>query len=467
MTADVAMLANLTLSAMINTSPPGRLAMKSVWRKHKITILNLCSRAVGLRILLTCFLAWVILITPFKSSLAQPPQAFLRYDDFSHSSNIDIERKLFDAAEKLGIGIMVGVIPFPDLSYSTIDPNKGVPPPRLTDEKLSLLREKLEHGVIEVAVHGFSHTNNSHTDIQSEFAGLPQNIQTRLLAAAKQSLETALGHQVRIFVPPFNQYDDATIEALDKNGYKMLSAGMVASPRIEKHGLAYIPGGPYPHKFVNTASMAAMQNMQDTLITIVIHPYDLIEDGANLPEFRQGRGQISLKELVRDLEQLRDSGLIEVISASSFMKSGDKFTFARNLANQRLVDSLITRHRLLPESLHLFPVEGAYYSEDSAKDLLNRQIGYAILVFTVIAMTTFVIATAFLRIALPRREIFIKWPAQSIAVALLLAMLATLQHAYSGGFYFRSAVVIDICFAALAALLFHYLKTQKKQPIFS
>lgn len=105
--------------------------------------------------------------------------------------------------------------------------------------------KKLRDDGYTLAMHGCYHlyqtkyrgmTNGS---FHSEFAGLPFKKQYELISYGKKRLEEH-GIRTDIFFAPAHSYDDNTLKALSKAGFKYMSDGKSKKPYI-KYGIKCIP----------------------------------------------------------------------------------------------------------------------------------------------------------------------------------------------------------------------------------
>ncbi len=147
-----------------------------------------------------------------------------RYDDYSAISPIDDEHKLIEILKERHAKVVFAVTPFIcGNDYKNPKKQKLI---QLTPEKIKLLKNAINAGVVEVALHGYSH-QNIHTSLPwSEFAGEKYEIQLAKIKNGKRFLEKALGIPITSFVPPFNTYDVNTCKALSKAGIQLLSASL-------------------------------------------------------------------------------------------------------------------------------------------------------------------------------------------------------------------------------------------------
>lgn len=75
------------------------------------------------------------------------------------------------------------------------------------------------------AVHGRTHDEVTDFHWGSEFGGLPGDEQRRRIEAASADLVDCLDASPSVFVPPFNTYDEQTVEVLRDTGFSLVSGG--------------------------------------------------------------------------------------------------------------------------------------------------------------------------------------------------------------------------------------------------
>ena len=323
---------------------------------------------------LATFMALFFSLPGIAQSTPGKLKIVLRYDDYSKYTSMDLARQLADIAREKGGGLMVSVIPFPYADHpDKFDPD-AVPAILLSEEKIALLKKYQAEGAVEVALHGFSHRNHvpEGKGRHSEFTGLSEAQQAAVLQTAKASLEQALGSQVRVFVPPFNEYDQITVKVLHALGFELVSAGMGGFTDTQTT-LKFLPGMVYVEKLAGVVDNALQAGHEDAMVVVTMHPYDIVESGEKMPAFRRNHHQMTLQAIREDLDRIGKRPEVEFVSVTRLLDGGEDLSIARWKANLALKDSLITRHRLLPAALKLYPMQGLYYSEKAAHQLLADQ----------------------------------------------------------------------------------------------
>ncbi len=188
-------------------------------------------------------------------SFAQASKIYVvfRNDDPSAISDAEHEKRIMEIFERYQIPQTFGIIPnvVEDChdancrQYHLLSENQ---------EMLNLLKKWCKEGLIEIALHGYTHqTNPLHPtkeklrDIKeyggqsrekrlsylpvnpegySEFRGLSYEEQLQRIFRGKQLLETWFGALVTTFILPWNSHDENTIRAAKEAGIKLVSSSL-------------------------------------------------------------------------------------------------------------------------------------------------------------------------------------------------------------------------------------------------
>ncbi len=136
------------------------------------------------------------------------PQPSWQFDKLRRAVNLFIEER---------VPVTLGVIP-KVMNRSTVLENEPF---------LSYIRELIYlHGdLIEIAQHGLTHLPLSKVGGASEFAGLPLNKQEKMMKEGKAILSSMDPRvKIRSFIPPFDTFDNNTLEAARDLGFIVFSA---------------------------------------------------------------------------------------------------------------------------------------------------------------------------------------------------------------------------------------------------
>ncbi len=194
----------------------------------------------------------------------------LRFDDPSAASLHDLEAALFALLERYGVTATVGVIPY------RCNGDEYQP---LTADNGSHLITAQRKGIIEIAQHGYSHEKRGCTakGQPTEFAGLSEAEQTRLISEGRSQLGLLFGCGITGFIPPWNTCDTATAAAVRELGFSYLSASL-AAPAISK--LTWLPRTCQATNIVAVVKDARRYSWLSPIVIAVMHHYDFRESGS-------------------------------------------------------------------------------------------------------------------------------------------------------------------------------------------
>jgi peptidoglycan/xylan/chitin deacetylase (PgdA/CDA1 family) len=240
---------------------------------------------------------------------ARQIKVVFRFDDYSACSPTDIELRIIEAFRQRGASITFGVIPFV-CAGDIHDPSPMAIVP-LTSEKAAILRTGFKDGILDVAVHGYSHQTNNAKQ-WSEFSGLDYQRQVERLDKGKKLLEGVIDAPVTTFVPPWNRYDLNTLRALEQLGFSTLSAdekGEVA----EDSKLNFLPASCGLSQLRGAIEAARGFSDNQPVIVALFHAYDF-------REIDKKRGNTTFHEFCDLLDWLKSQRDIRLLSISQTTK---------------------------------------------------------------------------------------------------------------------------------------------------
>lgn len=187
------------------------------------------------------FLPFLLLISIIAAQKVEKSNGdiIIRFDDYGVWCNqdwLEIEKDLIDVHEKYGIKISFATIPESryTLNYHPLSPkaypkeieNKDFNPYPLQEgsERVNILKESVSKGISEVTLHGFYHPKGYSNNLNTEFYGIPYDVQYYKLSQGKRILDSLFNTNVITLVPPHNTYDNLTLDLLEDIGYKCISA---------------------------------------------------------------------------------------------------------------------------------------------------------------------------------------------------------------------------------------------------
>ncbi len=199
------------------------------------------TKGPGLRIAAIVALVLLGLAAPRVRADAEAAPAtrhlVVRYDDYApvtdyqnRPGDVELETRLFRLFDDHNTRIVAGVIPFPvagdrDPLHDPSNVTAGESWLTHADSPwVALLREYVDKGVVEPALHGFEHRRRTPRGTRpGEFRGQPPAWQRDALVAGRDVLAAAIGRPPRVFVPPWNAWDADTARGLDAAGFLWLS----------------------------------------------------------------------------------------------------------------------------------------------------------------------------------------------------------------------------------------------------
>jgi hypothetical protein len=299
-----------------------------------------------LRIIFRIFLGLFFFVGMGTSMIfaKEPITVVFRYDDYANYSG-PIEDKLIQTFIHEQIPITLGVIPF------------GCDGTPLKEEKIAVLKDGLKTGLIEVAVHGYCHTNINPPEAIcfTEFEGEKYSIQEEKITKAKEYLEKTFSVPMNTFIPPFNTYDLTTFSIVENLKFKTLSADK--NRMLRKHTTLNI----LPKTCDLLQLKAALEGSQGFLgssptIVVLLHPYDF-------KEITPQRAKFTFEQMVEIIKWVKQQPNVRFQNIGQAVESTNEFNDQRYLNYQR---SLQLRE-YIPENRFLnFWIPGEVYLSFSA-----------------------------------------------------------------------------------------------------
>lgn len=252
-----------------------------------------------------------------------------RYDDYSSSSETNVELRIIDIFRQNKASITFSVIPFfvaGDSHDTSLQNINAIP---LTAEKGKILKAGINEGVLDVALHGYSHQAINATH-DSEFSGIDYNSQLERLTKGKQFLEKMIDAPVTVFVPPFNTYDLNTLRALQELGFSTISADRNGVAR-EDTKLNFLPYTCFLPDVKNAVQAARASSDPQPVIVVLFHQYDFKIVNPSL-------GITTIQKFSDTVSWLKSQEDIRILSISQAVKeindmSSHHFLFLKQLAS--------------------------------------------------------------------------------------------------------------------------------------
>lgn len=261
------------------------------------------------------------------SVASEVPRTYVvfRMDDYSQKSEWETEKRVIELFHSRSLPICVAAIPF-----------EAERP--LAGERAEYLRRMVEAGIVEPALHGRTHADTSDPGVSpSELRGLSYDTQLGQLQQAKFHLqqEVLSGHPLRIFVPPFNTYDETTISVLEELGFEVLSA-RCDGPVPEDSELSYVPFTALLHE-VQEAVRVARSTGRAAAIVVLLHDYEFTDRSPRQDALYGATASFTFSQLRGLLDWLMVQPDVEVTSLTGLLGCPIQFdarAFAREVGRR-------------------------------------------------------------------------------------------------------------------------------------
>jgi hypothetical protein len=383
----------------------------------------------------------VLLLLCFNSLFARNEarvKLVFRYDDFLLIPS-RLSDSLFNTFSKNKIPLCIGIVPF-DTAGKFLN--------RLDSAAISDLRSRIRKGEVEVALHGFNHRNQIKAKrfskaTFSEFATIPFDVQRKKISAGKKNLDSLLATDIKTFVPPFNTYDDNTIDALESLGFEVLSGSRQGSSNGKT--IRFIPAT--YEDFSGLSEVVKKNRNKDVSVIVYFHPYTF--KGSSSAYESGSSGEINMKRLDSLLAWLNTQNP----DFNTFTSLADKVNL-----NHALFQDNSMRYNLLKKSLNYMKFHN--YATISSSDTHGHKLLYMtgnIFLHLLVFCTVFYLAGVFLKILHP--AIFVVLSILSACFVPLSAYLVYIRNDFSFG------MIVIMLAVVISALLLRILKTYRLQAV--
>lgn len=246
-----------------------------------------------------------------------------RFDDPSAVSDTEIEVRLIETFRQYRYCCTWAVIPF--RASGDIHDQRPMPVLPLPAEKAEIFAEAARAGVLEIALHGYSHQSRGlQRGRHSEFVGLGYDEQRSRIERGKEYLQGVMGLPVTIFVPPWNTYDAHTLAALEASGFGFVSADARGRPGPGM-SLALLPATCSLVEVREAVASARTAPDASPIITVLFHVYDFREVDAS-------QGVTTFEEFVETLQWLSRQPDVRIVPMADVMD----LNWRRYRDNQRI-----------------------------------------------------------------------------------------------------------------------------------
>ncbi len=272
---------------------------------------------------------------------------YFRYDDYTEVSNTDIELKLFKMFEKFGVNCLTAITPFWEEN-------------ELGDAKADLLHKYITTDIVTPALHGLNH--QQHAKGKGEFQGLDFESQLFKIKTGKNFLEEKLKHKVDCFVPPWNKYDQNTLEILKDLKFKLISATLNGGKGYTISEIINLPSTTALHYLEDSINYALKSNDPNPSVIVLFHSYQIIDSKERL-----GANGMNLKNIENLLNRLQKNKSVRFSNWNEKKQEDAKYNFHRFNYNFNYFQKSQTKFgRLKPNVPHV------YWSYQNAQDTFTN-----------------------------------------------------------------------------------------------
>ena len=351
-------------------------------------------------------------------TLAQSPpkiEVVFRYDDYSSVSFTGFETRLLQIFEKTRTPLTVGVIPFPvSKDFHDTSSQSEIP---LSEEKAAILREAIEAGVVEPALHGYNHQSRPRPfwGQFSEFKGLDRDEQMRRIRTGREFLKNILNSEIRIFIPPWNVEDRTTHGVLESLGFLGVSSGFDGGGGVVNNetSLKFLPATAGLLQFYEALRSARRSACSSVVIVVLLHDYDFSEVDTK-------RSVTSLGAFSDMLTSFTKQSDIRMVPMNEVM-SRPEYGTALYAKNKKFI---ITENLIYPWLTDIFNLNNGFYLCESYLAVVYPRAARLLIIYIALIL---IVCTA---IAFKGgRWLFENWPwTFPIALFLILSVLAFLAY---------------------------------------
>jgi peptidoglycan/xylan/chitin deacetylase (PgdA/CDA1 family) len=365
-----------------------------------------------------------------------------RYDDPSAISNWELEDKIIGLFYDVDKRCTFAVVPNHTTGEVRSITKQGRKP--LGAERAKRLRDAVDRGAIDIALHGFTHqTVIEREDIKyaTEFSGLSFDEQYKKIATGKGILDDVLGFPVLIFVPPFNTFDSVTLSVLHDTGFACLSNDTNGKVPLGT-GLKIVPATTRITELQDVVRAARKSNDSHPMIVVLFHDYDFKE--AN-PE----SGRLTFSEFEDVVRWVAAQNDINILSVGEAIGADIYLSSFRFYLNYRLPN-------VLPGFLKIGE-NRIFYSAEHLKSVLYKAFSFYLFVLTSFSILSFIITNFF--------DILNKYQCDlSVTGGVLLIFLSMISFS-DGDIYFRGLFALIAMFGVVLGPLFGVVRKRLARPL--
>ena len=242
----------------------------------------------------------------------------------------------------------------------------------LNNNAIDILKKADKKNEVEIAMHGFAHTDKELFGTYDE--------QYKLLQKGKKILENSFNVHVETFIPPYNRYSINTIKVLESLNFKAIS-GDIDGPFVNNSKIIFLPAASKLNSLRKDIASVRNLKLDRCIIIVLLHHYDFIDDNT--------KGLISKKDFAELIKWISVQSDIDVktIGQVSNLIDGKYFVNYNKISALSLAQFLpFDQHKFV---LHFYP------SFTLAKSLKNKLYTFLI-IYNIILLILFLTASYFI-----------------------------------------------------------------------
>lgn len=178
-----------------------------------------------------------------------------RYDDYRFEDDA-FQNQMIEVFAEEQVPLHIAVIPYRQDTTAILQDGFAV------ERTKQLQRE----GILQIALHGFCHKGET---FQGEFLALNETEQRFRLEKGSALLDSVFGTHIHIFIPPWNGYNQTTLDILADLGYNIISSELTDNQLVTDERFQYYQEGcDHPSKL---KPIIARNAMRDGLVVCMFH----------------------------------------------------------------------------------------------------------------------------------------------------------------------------------------------------
>lgn len=360
----------------------------------------------------------------------------IRYDDYSTISPSRVDRGLIEVLRRIGACCTYGVIPsVTSGDWHVSGTGEEIP---LDADRFAMLRDWLSEGVIDLGLHGWNHQSHAGAlpPTPSEFAGLSVDLQTDRIHRGVELLLRGTGHMPIAFVPPWNSYDVATLEAVQSCCISTISANL-GGPSVASTELQFAPITTELGDLRRATEVAISADDSDPIIGLMLHPYDFHESGDD-------RSRYQLLDLERILVELKEQHQVTIEPLRSLAANPRRLSATRYSRNR-----LGFSEDSLPPFIEPRHARPYLMSEDQASKYNARRSAAAVAFYSALAILAFVMTWVILGHPVLPADL-----ARFLLIACAAAIaIGAARAVCTRAVYFKTAALLSVLAGSMAGAL--------------